>query len=62
MEYGRSESRLEQIYTGIFSFWDKNNLVVLTPWACLRSLQKTPQNEIKIAESYKKEYFRRKEH
>ncbi len=44
----------------IFSFWDKNNLIVLTH-GMIKKSQKTPKNEIKIAESYKKEYFRRKE-
>ncbi len=44
----------------IFSFWDKNNLVVLTH-GIIKKTQKTPAKEIKLAENYKKDYFRRKQ-
>ena len=43
----------------LFSFWDKNNLVVLTH-GIIKKNQKTPAKEIKQAEEYKKDYFRRK--
>ncbi len=44
----------------LFSFWDKNNLIVLTH-GIIKKSQKTPANEIKLAEKYKKDYFRRME-
>lgn len=43
----------------IFCFWDKNNLVILTH-GIVKKTQKTPVKEIRLAESYKNEYFRRK--
>jgi len=43
----------------IFSFWDKNNLIVLTH-GLIKKTQKTPQKDINQALSYKKDYFRRK--
>ncbi len=43
----------------IFSFWDKGNLIVLTH-GIIKKSQKTPVKEIKLAEKYKKDYFRRK--
>lgn len=43
----------------IFSFWDKNNLIVLTH-GIIKKTQKTPLKEIKLAQSYKNDYFRRK--
>ena len=43
----------------IFSFWDRNNLVILTH-GIIKKTQKTPVKEIKLAESYKIDYFRRK--
>ncbi|MDC7124996.1 MAG: type II toxin-antitoxin system RelE/ParE family toxin [Spirochaetales bacterium] len=43
----------------IFSFWDDNNLIILTH-GIVKKTQKTPKKEIKLAESYKNDYFRRK--
>lgn len=43
----------------VFSFWDKGNLIILTH-GIQKKTQKTPKNEIKLAEKYKKDYFRRK--
>lgn len=43
----------------LFSFWDKNNLVVLTH-GIIKKSQKTSKNDIKKAETYKTDYFRRK--
>jgi len=43
----------------IFSFWDKGNLIILTH-GIQKKTQKTPKKEIKMAEQYKKDYFRRK--
>ncbi len=43
----------------LFSFWDKSNLIVLTHGIVKKS-QKNPKKEIKLAETYKREYFRRK--
>ena len=43
----------------IFSFWDSGNLIMLTHGIVKKS-QKTPAKEIKIAEQYKRDYFRRK--
>ena len=45
----------------LFSFWDENNLVVLTH-GIIKKTQKTSRNEIKKAETYKTDYFRRKKH
>jgi len=43
----------------LFSFLDKNNLIILTHGIRKKS-QKTPIKEIKLAEEYKRDYFRRK--
>ena len=42
----------------LFSFWDKNNLIVLTH-GIMKKTQKTPVKEIRQAEEYKEDYFRR---
>jgi phage-related protein len=44
----------------IFSFWDKGNLIILTH-GIIKKSQRTPVKEIKLAEKYKKDYFRRKQ-
>ena len=43
----------------ILCFWDHNNIIVLTHGITKKS-QKTPSREIKLAEGYRKDYFRRK--
>jgi len=43
----------------LFCFFDKESLVVLTHGTVKKS-QKTPSIEIKKAESYRKDYYRRK--
>jgi phage-related protein len=43
----------------IFSFWDKNNLIILTH-GIIKKTQKTPMKEIHLAHAYKDDYFRRK--
>ena len=43
----------------IFSFWDKNNIIVLTH-GLIKKTQKTPAKEIKQAEEYRRDYLRRK--
>lgn len=43
----------------LFSFWDKNNLVVLTH-GIIKKSKKTSKNDINKAETYKTDYFRRK--
>ena len=44
----------------IFGFFDGEYLVILNH-AFQKKTQKTPQNEIKIAENRKRDYFRRKQ-
>jgi phage-related protein len=43
----------------LFSFWDKDNLVIVTH-GIIKKSQKTPVKEIRKAEKYKTDYFRRK--
>ncbi len=43
----------------IFSFLEKNNLIVLTH-GIIKKSQKTPAKEIKQAEEYRRDYLRRK--
>ncbi len=43
----------------IFSFWDKNNLIILTH-GIIKKTQKTPLKQINLAQIYKNDYFRRK--
>lgn len=45
---------------GVFSFFDKGNLVILAN-GFQKKTQKTPKNEIKLAEKLKKEYFDEKD-
>jgi len=42
----------------IFSFWDKQNLIVLSN-GIIKKTQKTPARDILLAEKYKADYFRR---
>lgn len=44
----------------VFSFFDKGNLVILAN-GFQKKTQKTPKNEIKLAEKLKKEYFDEKD-
>lgn len=44
----------------VFSFFDEGNLVILLNGFQKKS-QKTPKNEIELAEKLKKEYFNEKE-
>src|SRR5690606_28802740 len=43
----------------LLGFFDRGNLVVLTN-GFMKKTQKTPQNEIKIAEARKRDYLRRR--
>ena len=43
----------------LFCFWDKDSLIILTH-GIIKKTQKTPVKEIKLAERYRKDYFRRK--
>ncbi len=43
----------------VFSFFDEGNLVILLNGFQKKS-QKTPKNEIELAEKFKKEYFNEK--
>ncbi|NCD07033.1 MAG: type II toxin-antitoxin system RelE/ParE family toxin [Spirochaetia bacterium] len=43
----------------ILCFWDKNNLIILTH-GIVKKTQETPKKEIKLAQIYRKDYFRRK--
>jgi phage-related protein len=59
---GLFEVRIEvgnDIYR-VFSFFDKGNLIVLVNGFHKKS-QKTPKNEIELAEKLKKQYFKEKE-
>ena len=42
----------------IFSFWDKQNLIILSN-GIIKKSQKIPAKDIKLAEKYKADYFRR---
>ncbi len=44
----------------VFSFFDEGNLVILLN-GFIKKSQKTPKNEIELAEKLKKEYFNEKE-
>ena len=50
---------MNQIYTGCFVFFDKGSLIILTHGIVKKS-RKTPLNEIRKAEEYMKDYYRRK--
>jgi len=52
IQYGSNSYRL-------FCFFDKGSLIVLTH-GIIKKSQKTPSIEIKKAETYKKDYYRRK--
>lgn len=51
----RSELKLGWIYR-VFSFFDRGNLIVLVN-GFQKKVQKTPKNELSLAEKLKNQYF-----
>ena len=56
----RSELRLVQTFIGSFVFFDKGQVVVLVN-AFQKKSQKTPKNQLDLAEKLKNEYFDEKD-
>jgi phage-related protein len=60
LDYLKSELKLDPIFIGYFSFFDEGNLIILVN-GFQKKTQKTPKNEIQLAEELKKQYFDEKE-